>query len=67
MARDRQKGGGDPHGHVGGGMPQSHEGAPAHGAGPTPALLKAPADKGSGPNVTAPPAATTPGQPPPHS
>ena len=67
MAKDQQRGRGNPHGHMGTDMPPSNAGGPAHGAAPTPALFKEPADKGSSPNVTAPPRASTPGQPPPHS
>jgi cytochrome o ubiquinol oxidase subunit 2 len=39
-----------------GGMPASHEGMPAPGEKPTPALEKPAEEKGSGPNVTKPPA-----------
>uniref|UniRef100_UPI0035CB3929 ubiquinol oxidase subunit II n=1 Tax=uncultured Sphingomonas sp. TaxID=158754 RepID=UPI0035CB3929 len=38
----------------GGGMPGGHDTPPATADAPTPALLKAPADKGTSPNVTAP-------------
>ena len=64
MAQDQQRGtAGGAHGsHMG--MTPSHEGMPASEQRPTPALLKSPEERGSGPNVTAPVGPTVPGQPP---
>ncbi len=63
MARDMRMGGGNPaDGHFGAGMPAAHEAGPLNGAKPTPALLKPPAEKGSGPNVTKPRRPGAPGQ-----
>ena len=54
MARDMMRGGGDPaNGQIGSGMPMGRNTVP-DGKKPTPALQKAPEDKGSGPNVTKP-------------
>ena len=47
MMRDRMRGGM--------GVPANRSAAPAYGDKPTPALQKAPEEKGSGPNVTKPP------------
>ncbi|UFN48861.1 ubiquinol oxidase subunit II [Roseomonas sp. OT10] len=67
MARDmeRVRGGGGHASHGGMSMPPSHGGT--HGSPPTPALLREPEEKGSGPNITAPPGPTGPGQPTPHN
>ncbi|WP_241215554.1 ubiquinol oxidase subunit II [Sphingomonas sp. ABOLH] len=55
MARDMARAGGNPHDHrMGAGMPPGRGAAPITGEKPTPALQKAPEDKGSGPNVTKP-------------
>ncbi len=66
MAHDR-RGGGDPHDmRPGAGMPPANSSIPPNGK-PEGALMKSPAEKGSGPNVTAPsnpnaaPGATKPG------
>jgi cytochrome o ubiquinol oxidase subunit 2 len=62
MRYDMARGGGDPaHGQMGSGMPAGHNTTPANADKPTPALQKAPEDKGSGPNVTKP---ATPGAAP---
>jgi len=54
MPHDMMRGGGDPaNGRIGSGMPMGRNSAP-DGYKPTPALQKAPGDKGSGPNVTKP-------------
>ena len=54
MRHDMMRDGGDPaDAHVGSGMPMGRDTAP-DGGKPTPALQKAPEDKGSGPNVTKP-------------
>ena len=58
MMRDRARAAGGI-----GGVPQNRAGAPITGDKPVPALQKAPADKGSGPNVTKPgEPETAPGQ-----
>jgi cytochrome o ubiquinol oxidase subunit 2 len=63
MRRDMATGGGDPHDpRMGAGMPAGREAPPIQGRKPVPALQKAPAEKGSGPNVTKPAQAGTPGQ-----
>ena len=55
MTRDMARAGGNPHDHrMGAGMPPGRGAAPIMGEKPTPALQKAPEDKGSGPNVTKP-------------
>ena len=55
MARDMARAGGNPHDHrMGAGMPPGRGAAPITGEKPTPALQKAPEDKGSGPTVTKP-------------
>lgn len=54
MRQDMERMGGQ------GGMPASHGSMPRDGEKPTPALEKAPEDKGSGPNVTKPPAGDQP-------
>ena len=62
MAQDRARGGGEPHGHPGSGMPAGRAGSPSSGSSRTePALLRDPEEKGTGPNVTAPPHPTGPG------
>lgn len=54
MTHDMKRGGGDPaKGRIGSGMPMGRNTAP-DGEKPTPALQKAPEDKGTGPNVTKP-------------
>lgn len=53
MRRDMARSGGDTPG---------HSAAPLHGATPTPALFKAPEDKGTGPNVTKPAKPGAPGE-----
>ncbi|HEU0045258.1 ubiquinol oxidase subunit II [Sphingomonas sp.] len=63
MRADMRRGGGNPHDtRAGAGTAPGRASAPMHGDKPTPALMKAPQDKGSGPNVTAPPKARAPGQ-----
>ena len=47
---------------MGAGMPAGRAAAPILGEKPTPALVKTPAEKGSGPNVTKPARPGTPGQ-----
>nr|WP_179508086.1 ubiquinol oxidase subunit II [Sphingomonas melonis] len=60
MAGDMMRGGGDPaDGRIGSGMPMGRNTAP-DGEKPTPALRKAPEEKGSGPNVTKPKGSTAP-------
>jgi cytochrome o ubiquinol oxidase subunit 2 len=62
MRHDMARGGGDPaDGRIGSGMP-GRSAAPMHGGKPTPALQKAPEDKGTGPNVTKPEKPGAPGQ-----
>ena len=62
MKRDREAGGGRPGSvRAGEGNPPVNEAAPMHGEKPTPALMKTPEEKGSGPNVTAPRKTETPG------
>ena len=65
MRHDQNRGGGHMDGkrevHPGSGMPSSHEGMPMNGSRPVPALQKSPEEKGSGPNVTAPPKGEEPG------
>jgi cytochrome o ubiquinol oxidase subunit 2 len=63
MRRDMEMGGGnatDPH--MGTGMPSGREAEPLLGGKPKPALEKAPDEKDTGPNVTAPVQPDTPGQ-----
>ena len=63
MAHDMKAGGGDPRDpRVGAGMPPGRAAAPITGGKPTPALQKAPEDKGIGPTVTKPAQPGTPGQ-----
>jgi cytochrome o ubiquinol oxidase subunit 2 len=55
MRRDMMRGGGHPgDGRFGAGTAPGRASMPMHGDKPTPALQKAPEDKGSGPNVTKP-------------
>ncbi|MBB5696616.1 ubiquinol oxidase subunit II [Muricoccus pecuniae] len=62
MARDQQRGGGHAHGEFGSGMPAGRAGSPSSGSSRTePALLRDAEEKGTGPNVTAPPHPTGPG------
>ena len=70
MRHDMARGGGNPDDmRIGAGMPAGHASMPAAGETPVPALEKTPAQKGSGPNVTAPaapagaPGAAKPGDP----
>lgn len=64
MRQDMARGGGNPQDmRVGAGMPPGHAAMPLNGEKPVPALEKAPGEKGSGPNVTAPAkAGAVPGQ-----
>jgi cytochrome o ubiquinol oxidase subunit 2 len=62
MRRDMARGGGDPaNGRIGSGMPAGRNTAPGNRNKPTPALQKAPEDKGTGPNVTKPAKPGAPG------
>jgi cytochrome o ubiquinol oxidase subunit II len=58
MRRDMETGAGHAHPQA---MPAGHTAEPLIGAKPTPALQKAPEDKGSGPNVTKPAQPDSPG------
>jgi cytochrome o ubiquinol oxidase subunit II len=63
MARDMARGGGNPNDpRMGAGMAPGRAAAPIMGEKPTPALQKAPEDKGTGPNVTKPAQPDPPGQ-----
>jgi cytochrome o ubiquinol oxidase subunit 2 len=63
MKRDMQMGGGDPHSvRAGEGNPPGRDSAPLFGKKPKPALMKAPEEKGSGPNVTKPRGSSGAGQ-----
>ena len=63
MRRDMQMGGGNPHDpRMGAGMPPGRAAGPLTDEKPTPALQKAPGEKGSGPNVTKPEKPGAPGQ-----
>ncbi|MCD2323025.1 ubiquinol oxidase subunit II [Sphingomonas sp. IC-56] len=63
MRQDMLRGGGNPHDpHMGAGMPPGRGAAPLTGDKPTPALQKAPEERGSGPHNTAPQKSAPPGQ-----
>jgi cytochrome o ubiquinol oxidase subunit 2 len=63
MRNDMARGGGHPHEtRAGAGMPAGRATPPPSGDKPTPALQKAPSEKGSGPNVTKPAQPGAPGQ-----
>jgi cytochrome o ubiquinol oxidase subunit 2 len=63
MRQDMQASGGHPHhAHPAPAMPPGREAQPLTGDKPKPALEKAPDEKGTGPNVTKPVGAGTPGQ-----